>query len=64
MTLNFRTKRRSTSTCAHDSQITTEVAGMSRSVCESCGRVSVAYVENHYSPDRVQEMEARLVSGD
>lgn len=26
-----------------------EIAGMSRSVCESCGRVSVGYVENHIS---------------
>lgn len=63
MTLTFRTKRRSTSTCAHESQVTTELSGLSRSVCESCGRVSVAYVENHYSPDRVREIETRLTSG-
>ncbi len=25
-----------------------EVAGMSREVCESCGRVSLGYVEDHY----------------
>jgi hypothetical protein len=24
-----------------------EIAGMSREVCESCGRVRIGYVENH-----------------
>ena len=25
-----------------------EVAGMSREVCETCGRVSLGYVEDHF----------------
>ena len=64
MTLKFRTKKRSTGTCDHESEITIAVAGMSRSVCESCGRVSVAYVEDHFNPERAQEVEARSVSKD
>ena len=49
MTINFRSKRRVASECAHESQIRTEIAGLSREVCESCGRVSVGYVGNHFS---------------
>ena len=47
MTLNFLTKRRMTTECTHEKQIRTEVAGMSREVCESCGRVSVGFVDDH-----------------
>jgi hypothetical protein len=43
---NFRTKRRM-STCSHESLMKIEIAGMSREVCESCGRVRIGYVENH-----------------
>lgn len=64
MTLKFRTKKRATGTCAHESEITIAVAGMSRAVCESCGRVSVAYVEDHYTQDRIQEVETRSASKD
>jgi hypothetical protein len=49
MTINFRSMRRPTTPpCDHESQIRTEIAGMSRSVCETCGRVSVGYVGNHF----------------
>jgi hypothetical protein len=47
MTLNFLTKRRMTTECAHEKQMRIEVAGMSREVCESCGRVSVGFVDDH-----------------
>ncbi|HJS72393.1 MAG TPA: hypothetical protein VJ858_06655 [Acidimicrobiia bacterium] len=47
MTLNFLTKRRRTTECTHEKQMRIEVAGMSRDVCESCGRVSVGYVDDH-----------------
>jgi hypothetical protein len=56
MTTIFGSKRRrTTSQCAHETQIRIEVAGMSREVCESCGRVSVGYVEDHYQNARPQE---------
>lgn len=48
MTINFRSMRRPTTPCEHETQIKTEIAGLSRSVCESCGRVSVGYVGNHF----------------
>lgn len=31
-----------------------EIAGMSREVCENCGRVSVGYVEEHYTEQGAQ----------
>jgi hypothetical protein len=33
--------------CSHKSEMRMEIAGMSRSVCESCGRVSVTYIDDH-----------------
>lgn len=53
MTLSFLNKR---SECAHPVQMRIEIAGMSREVCESCGRVSVGYVESHISPKRAQAL--------
>lgn len=47
MTLR-QAKRRATAQCKHDSLMRIEVAGMSREVCEGCGRVSLAYVEEHF----------------
>ena len=47
MTLK-QAKRRTTAQCNHESVIRIEVAGMSREVCEGCGRVSLAYVEEHF----------------
>lgn len=47
MTITFRSKRRTTDNCVHSHQVHMEIAGMSRAVCETCGRVSVGYVENH-----------------
>jgi len=49
MAFNFKTKDRPEVTCPHESQVTLEVAGLSRSVCESCGKVSVGYVSNAYA---------------
>ena len=55
MTINFRSIRRSMRDCAHESQIRTEIAGLSREVCESCGRVSVGYVGSHFSYVETEE---------
>jgi len=49
MTINFRSKRRTSAECEHESQMRTEIAGMSREVCESCGRVSVGFVAHHFA---------------
>jgi hypothetical protein len=47
MSLNFLARSRITANCKHESTLRMEVAGMSREVCEACGRVSLGYVENH-----------------
>jgi hypothetical protein len=57
MTLNFRARARTTSDCTHESEMRIEVAGMSRDVCEACGRVSLGYVEDHYAEWRESETE-------
>lgn len=57
MGFGFKTRQRTTETCLHTNQVTIEVAGMSRSVCESCGRVSVGYVGDAYSPEWVELVE-------
>lgn len=44
---NFGSKRRKSANCSHETLMRIEVAGMSREVCESCGRVRIGYVENH-----------------
>lgn len=54
MAVNFRTKRRSTSKCEHESVMRIEVAGMSREVCEACGRVKLGYIESHHGTSLVQ----------
>lgn len=64
MALSFLTNRRSTATCEHAHQVSFEIAGMSRSVCEDCGKVSVGYVEDHFSPERIYEVDAMLPSLD
>lgn len=48
MALKFLTKRRMTSNCAHESLMRIEVAGMSREVCEECGRVKLGFIEAHH----------------
>lgn len=58
MTLSFLSKRRLTADCTHSNQMRIEIAGMSREVCESCGKVTVSYVEEHYHPERVKEVAA------
>lgn len=47
MSVNFLARSRITANCKHESTVRIEVAGMSREVCEACGRVSLGYVENH-----------------
>lgn len=59
MTIHFRSKRRTTSDCKHESFMRIEIAGMSREVCENCGRVSVGFVEEHFSPEGAQAAEAK-----
>lgn len=49
--MSFLNKR---SDCTHQFQMRIEIAGMSREVCESCGKVSVGYVQSHISPERAQ----------
>jgi len=56
MTLNFMAKRRFTSECQHKTQMRIEIAGMSREVCESCGKVSVSFVEDHFKPEHAQRL--------
>jgi hypothetical protein len=63
MTLNFLPRRKMTAECAHERQMRIEVAGMSREVCESCGRVSVAYVADHYQRD-VEDVDSDSGSDD
>lgn len=43
--------------CEHRFRMRTEIAGLSREVCESCGKVSVGYVESHISPERAQRFD-------
>lgn len=58
MTFSFKTRQRATIICTHASEVTLEIAGLSRSVCESCGRVSVSYVGDAYPPEWAElEME-------
>ena len=38
-------QRRNTGWCSHGTILTTITAGMAREVCESCGQVSLRYVE-------------------
>ena len=59
MTLSFLSKRRFTADCTHSNQMRIEIAGMSREVCEACGKVTVSYVEEHYHPERVQEVTTK-----
>lgn len=58
MTIKFLSKHRATANCTHETQVRTKVAGMSREVCEACGKVSVGYVENHLGPEGSQKLEA------
>jgi hypothetical protein len=47
MSLNFKARSRMAANCRHELSMRIVVAGMSREVCEACGRVSLGYVENH-----------------
>jgi hypothetical protein len=71
MALNFLTKRRMTSNCTHKSVMRIEVAGMSREVCESCGRIRLDYIEAHHGTalvhagaDVSSDMEGSSASAD
>jgi len=59
MTINFLSKRRHTTDCSHTTQMKIEIAGMSREVCESCGKVTVSYVDEHFSRERAQKLAER-----
>lgn len=48
MGLKLTGRQKAAVVCGHKSEITLEIAGLSRSVCESCGRVSVSYVKDAY----------------
>jgi hypothetical protein len=54
MGFSFSTKQRSTALCKHTTEIKIEVAGLSRSVCESCGNVSVGFVKDIYPEDWIE----------
>jgi hypothetical protein len=56
MSLKFLTKQRPVTHCDHPSEVRLEIAGLSRSVCESCGRVSVGYVKDHFRSSRAHEL--------
>ena len=62
MSLNFMSKRRSPDKCDHRARVRIEIAGMSRSVCEGCGQISVGFVEHHFADERVQEVAMLLGS--
>ena len=62
MSLSFMSKRRSPDKCDHPARVRIEIAGMSRSVCEACGKISVGFVEDHFAEERVQEVELLLAS--
>ena len=62
MAFNFKTKSRPEVICAHQNTVTLEVAGLSRSVCESCGKVSVGYVSDAYAELWGIDMDMELES--
>lgn len=62
MAIKFLSKQRSIADCKHESQMRIEVAGMSREVCESCGKVSVGYIKNHLDSERAEKLEAAVRS--
>ncbi|HUG31936.1 MAG TPA: hypothetical protein VMM14_03500 [Acidimicrobiia bacterium] len=55
MELKFKTKRRPATQCKHTSEVRLEIAGLVRSVCESCAKVSVAVVEDRFRPERLHD---------
>ena len=57
MTIHFRSRRRTTAECKHQTSILIEIAGMSREVCETCGRVSDG-VAGRYGTTSAEEPEA------
>ncbi len=64
MTIKFLSKHGLADECKHESQMRIEIAGMSREVCESCGKVSVGYVKNHLASERAGKLDAALRSFD
>lgn len=63
MNIKFRSPRRTAAECKHESSIRMEFAGMSREVCEACGRVSVGFVEPHVVDEIAQTVEGTPGSG-
>lgn len=49
--------------CSHTSELRMEIAGLSRTVCERCGRVSVGYIDDHLRRTRsTQTVKERVAS--
>jgi hypothetical protein len=64
MSFKLRDKGRTSATCKHESLMRIEVAGMSRDVCESCGRVRIGYVEDHARARAAQRATATSPDSD
>jgi hypothetical protein len=64
MTKRFLSRHRTDPNCTHQSRLRTEVAGMSREVCQTCGKVTVGYIEDHFQPGRTQAVEEAIRSFD
>jgi hypothetical protein len=54
MTFSSRARRRAIYDCTHETTVQTEISGLRRSVCETCGHVSVEYVANHLKPEQIE----------
>lgn len=64
MGINFMTKRRPSTQCAHTSEVRLEIAGLVRSVCESCGKVSVDVVEDRFRPEGLHDPDVGIATED
>lgn len=63
MSKKFRSRLRNMEKCSHTSELRMEIAGLSRAVCERCGRVSVAYIDDHLRRTRsTQTVKERVAS--
>ncbi|MGH3650554.1 MAG: hypothetical protein ACRDU9_07565 [Acidimicrobiia bacterium] len=57
MTFTIRARRRAIYDCTHENTVQTEISGLSRSVCERCGHVSVKYVGNHLKSEQIEAFQ-------
>jgi len=60
MTFSSKARRRAIYDCTHETTVQTEISGLRRSVCETCGHVSVEYVANHLKPEQIEAVQAPL----